>query len=84
MAIVQVENMFYFVLCTLFITSCLQLLEIANAKPLPTDELTPQHSSRRQAPNVLVVSVSQSNPLHVISAHPPQVTASHTLSKLIS
>jgi len=37
MAIVQVENMFYFVLCTLFITSWLQLLEIANAKPLPTN-----------------------------------------------
>ena len=44
--------------------------------------LPPQHSS--QAPNVLVVSVSQSNPLHVISGDPPHVTASHTLSKLIS
>jgi len=39
MAIVQVENMFYFVLCTLIITSWLQLLEIANAKPLPTHEM---------------------------------------------
>ena len=39
MVIVQVENMFYFVLCTLFITSWLQLLKIANAKPLLTDEM---------------------------------------------
>ena len=38
MATIKVEKLFYFVLCTLCVTSCLKLLTTSRAKPLPTNE----------------------------------------------
>ena len=38
MATIKVEKLFYFVLCTLCVTSCLKLLTTAKAKPLLANE----------------------------------------------